>query len=657
MSKERFQVLYKIITLLILLLITLSKVWAAPAESMIPVEAFATLPDVSQLQLSPSGKHVASIVRMDTPEKKGVAINIYDIDIKQSSHPLWLDNAKHVINWIHWVNNEQLLVSARFPARRYGTPTLETRLLIVGTNGKSKSVLEHSFFRRATYIPQFHDNVIDFLNDDPEHILLSLSLSDVFSSSVHKVNLKTGSSVRTVSNTAKVTDWRTDQQHRVRIAVKNQDQKFHIMVRPPDGKKWKTLWTFSTFSEDQTWPLGFDKDPNVLYVNAYHEGRLAIFRVDLTSSPLQQELVYSDSQYDVEGRLIYSNLSGEVIGTTYSRHGGYTFWQDSYKAIQRGIDKALPDTINVVRDFNESERRYIVLATSDTDAGTYWLGDRDTKQLNPIAKRYRALPPERMSEAQRIEYKARDGLNIEAFLTLPKGSEPLSLPTIIFPHGGPISHDSAGFDPWLQYFASRGFAVLKMNFRGSSGYGFDFMKAGLKNWGQEMQNDVEDGTQYLIDKKIADPKKICIVGASYGGYAALMEATKSPNLYQCAISFAGVTDMEYLVTSSVRYTNHKTVKEQFGSDNKNLRRYSPVRHAKNIDIPVLLIHGTKDRTVRVQHSRKMNKALKKAGERVRYIEQNNGDHHLSNPKHRIELFEEMDKFLQEYLFTKLKSQI
>jgi dipeptidyl aminopeptidase/acylaminoacyl peptidase len=188
-----------------------------------------------------------------------------------------------------------------------------------------------------------------------------------------------------------------------------------------------------------------------------------------------------------------------------------------------------------------------------------------------------------------------------------------------------------------------------MNFRGSSGYGHDFMQAGLKNWGLAMQDDVEDGTRWLIEQGISDPKKICIVGASYGGYAALMGAIKSPELYQCAVSFAGVTDIAYLVRSSRRYTNYEVVKEQIGSNSRELKKRSPLHNAEQLNIPSLLIHGTKDRSVKVQHSRRMHKALAKLDKDVKYVELDDGTHYLSNNEHRLRAFEEMDVFLGRYL--------
>jgi dipeptidyl aminopeptidase/acylaminoacyl peptidase len=395
--------------------------------------------------------------------------------------------------------------------------------------------------------------------------------------------------------------------------------------------------------------VGFGKNPDMLYVNAYYEGRRAIFKVNINDPELSKELVFSDPNYDVSGSLIYSKITGDVIGMRLSVDGGVTFWDEDYKSLQRSIDKSLPDTVNIVYDLSDNERRLVLLATSDINSGTFYVVDRDKNRIDRLTRRYMALDPELMAEKAAIKYHARDGLEIEGFLTVPKGEIKSPLPAIIFPHGGPVSFNDGGFDYWTQYFASRGYVVLQMNFRGSSGYGYDFMASGLQSWGLEMQNDVEDGTRWLIKEGIADPNRICVVGASYGGYAALMEAARNPDLYRCAVSFAGVTDVAYLVKSSRRYTNYKIVQEQIGSDLKELRQRSPINLAEQIDIPVLLGHGTDDRSVRIQHGRKMHRALEKSGKDVTYLEFEDGDHYLSNEVHRLQFFKAMDSFLDSNL--------
>ena len=639
-----------------LLLLWLCNYTVANTAPQLPVEAFASIPDVSSVQLSPNGKKIASVVRVDQAKLKGTVVSIQDIETGEKSIPLHTDNQKFVILSLQWANDNILLISAKFPANRYGTPTTETRLVKYDlTTKKTSSVLSRSVLDRLNWIPQHQGQIIDLMPDDPDNILLSLDGmgENVGEDSVLKVNLAQGKSSYTQNAKKKIISWITDRQHKVRISIYNDDTEYRIYEQAEQKSDSRLLWTFKAFSEDTVWPLGFDADPNILYVRAYHQGFEAIFKVNLTDPNLTKELVYANEATDVEGDLLYSQLKKKVIGISEGDGEEYTFWETEYVGLQNGLKAVLPDAHNYITQFSANERRYIVYSTSSTEPGTYYFGDRDEKTLYPIANRYGKLNSELLANTQHLTYEARDKLKIDAYLTVPKGLEAKQLPTIIFPHGGPISYDSNGFDYWAQFFANRGYAVFRMNFRGSAGYGYEFMKAGLKSWGLEMQNDVEDGTRYLIAQGISDPKRICIAGASYGGYAALMGAAMTPDLYRCAISVAGVTDVAYLVKSSRRHTNYEVVKEQIGDDLDALYERSPISKADKINIPVLLLHGDKDRVVKVQHSREMYDELKSLNKPVEYIELENGDHYLSNNDNRLATFKALDKFLADNLNPKL----
>ncbi|MGL5669526.1 MAG: alpha/beta hydrolase family protein, partial [Shewanella sp.] len=596
-----------------LLLLWLSLPLLAQTVPQLPVEAFASIPDVSSVQLSPDGKKIASIVRVDQPKLKGTVVSILDLETGNKDYAIHTDNQKFVLLSLQWANDNTLLISAKFPANRYGTPTTETRLVKYDlTTRKTTSVLARSVIDRLSWIPQHQGQIIDMMPDDPDNILLSLDGmgEEVGEDSVLRVNLSQGKSAFIQNSKRKIIGWITDRQHKVRISIYNDDTEYRIYEQPEQKMEPRLLWTFKAFSDESVWPLGFDADPNILFVRAYHQGFEAIFKVNLTDPKLTKELVYANEDTDVEGNLIYSELKKKVIGISEGDGEEYTFWDPEYAGLQNGLKAVLPNAHNYITQFSADERRYIVYSTSSTQPGTYYFGDRDEKALFPIADRYSQLSSEQLADTQYLSYEARDKLKIDAYLTVPKGLEAKQLPTIIFPHGGPISYDSNDFDYWAQFFANRGYAVFRMNFRGSAGYGYEFMKAGLKSWGLEMQNDVEDGTRYLINQGISDPQRICIVGASYGGYAALMGAAMTPDLYRCAVSVAGVTDVAYLVKSSRRFTNYEVVKEQIGDDFSALYERSPVSKADKITIPVLLLHGDKDRVVKVQHSREMFDELK-----------------------------------------------
>lgn len=622
----------------------------AQASEPLPVEAFSRLPDVTQLSISPDGNKVVSVIRYETEEKKGVVIQSVNLLTGKKNILLSTDNSKYVVKWLDWANNDILLLSTRYPSKIYRTPITSTRLLRIDTNtGEVTPAIPARLVRRIDYVPAVQDRIIDTLPDNPDEFIISLRTSNAVNSSVFKVNHRLGKAKKLHASRAKTLYWMTDQQHQLRIARYFNDTTTRYDHRSDDESKWSTLFEHQAFSPTARHPLGFDQDPNILYYIGLYEGRSAVFKTDLSKESMDPELVYSDPNYDVVGALLYSHKNRRVVGISHSSGDGFTFWDDEYALLQRSLNKALPNTNNKIIGFSNDERRALVLSASDTNSGMYYLWDRDKKTMRFLASRYKTLVPELMASKEYISYAARDGLKISGFLTRPKNKTVEPGPTIIFPHGGPISYDGRGFDYWTQYFANRGYNVLQMNFRGSFGYGHDFMVAGLKDWGGKMQTDVEDGTRWLIKEKIADPNKICIVGASYGGYAALMEAANNSKLYQCAVSFAGVTYLPNLLANSGRYINHEVVKEQIGFERKELRKRSPVNRASEIDIPILLAHGTKDRSVPIYQGRRMYKKLTKAGRDVTYLEFEDGTHYLSNENHRVAFFKKMDTFLNKHL--------
>lgn len=633
----------------IYLFLSLQLAFDAFASEPLPVDAFAKLPDIQRIVLSPNGLKLAFMSHVDAPDWEGTLVSVFDLQTNTTKTLLSNDNIKFTLIGLIWANDDVVLLSALFPAVRAGTPTTETRLLKLDINsGKIDNVINRRAYRRYDRVPQFQNRIVDILPNDSDNILLALDSHQSGDRRVYKVNLKSGKQSIVQKTKANVQDWLTDRQHRIRLGLYRNDTTYRILIKDLETTKWKTRWEYEAFSENQITPIGFDEDPNLLYVRKYHNGREAIFSVDLSKSEDEMTLVFSDPNYDVQGGLIYSQSKKKVLGISYAETGGYTFWDEEYVAFQKGLDRSLPDTENYIYGTGSSDRRYLVLATSDVDSGTYYYGDRDKKSLTPIAKRYKNLDPKIMRPKKSLRYEARDGLSIQAFLTLPNDDD-IAHPTLIFPHGGPISYSDGGFDYWTQFFANRGYAVLQMNFRGSDGYGYDFMQAGLQSWGQEMQNDVEDGARWLIEQGIADENQMCIVGASYGGYAALMGAVRNPDMYRCVISFAGIGDVVDLVKSHRRYTNYQIVKKQVGDDFSELRKNSPVEFAKNFEAPVLLIHGTKDRNVKVQQSREMHQKLKRAGKDVEYLEIEDANHYLSNSKHRVQTFTAMDEFLSKHL--------
>ncbi|MBU2114124.1 MAG: S9 family peptidase [Gammaproteobacteria bacterium] len=623
----------------------------------LPVQAFASAPTIDMLKLSPDGSKLSMIQTLDTDKQQLVLLKVVDIDTGENKFLVKADSRELTILSVVWANNRQLLMKAAYASHRYGTPVTETRLVVIDADtGKNNSVVRGQLERKLVRTPQFQSNIVSLIPEDEHNILLALDgFTYGVGTSVVKINLKSGFAEIVANSRENLIDWVADRQHNPRIAIFRDDLRYQIKEKIADSHEFRELWQFDALSEDAIWPIGFDADPQLLYVSAYHEGRKAIFKVNLAQQQPKLELVKADANYDVAADVTYSWQENKIIAIANE------YVDAKYLKFQQALDNALPDADNYIVSMSHDQNRYIVLSSSQTHAGAYLLGDRKEKSMDYLLPKFGQLTPELMVAKQKINYQARDGLNIEGYLTTPlgyqQGEAAGSLPTIIFPHGGPISFDDDGFDYWTQFFANRGFAVLQMNFRGSHGYGFDFMQMGLQGWGLQMQDDVEDGTRWLINKGIADPKRICIVGASYGGYAALMGVVKTPDLYQCAVSFAGVTDVEALVKSHRRYTNYEVVKKQLGDDFDLLEQRSPVNHVDKIQVPVLLVHGTKDRSVPVKQSVAMYKALKSEDKDVQYIELEDGDHYLSTNSHRLQTFQAMDSFLKQHLQAPLQQPI
>ncbi|WP_339614706.1 S9 family peptidase [uncultured Gilvimarinus sp.] len=633
---------------------------AYSAAASLSVENFAQLPDADGLTLTPDGQKVAALVRVDAKDQKGIAVQVTNLNTQKKKFHLFTDNSKYFISRVQWKDSNTLLVHTFYPSRRdtwtgWGQvrgDTRETRLLIINTeSGDVTRPFKHTFLDDFRVLPVSQDQIVDLLPDDPDHLLMAMpGFSGGPYNVVYKVNIRNQRVTAVQNSEPSIMGWGTDLQHRVRVGLRFNDGVVSSQIYDLNTKQWRELWPYTPFSKAQTSVIGFAKNPDIVYLRAAYKDRLAIFKTNLTDPKLEKTLVYADPTYDVMGSLIYDPNTADVIGVNSASHQGSVYFSDKLSALQNSINKLMPDTQNFIYDLTDDKNRYLLYTTGAKESGTYYLGQRNPAKLTALEYRYRSLPPEVLSSTRDYHYSARDGLSIEAWLTLPKGKKAKKLPTILFPHGGPQARDSAAFDYWAQFFANQGYAVLQMNFRGSVGEGFSHRNAGLKKWGQEMQDDIQDGALQLIKDGITDPDKICLAGASYGGYAALMGTVKTPDFYQCAISFAGVSDVFEWVRGNRDFRSaHNIVDEQIGELGEQLKDVSPVNHAEKIKVPILLIHGDSDRQVPPEHSERMYDALQALDKPVDYIVLENEGHFLANEDSRVTTFNTISRFLNKHL--------
>jgi len=420
------------------------------------------------------------------------------------------------------------------------------------------------------------------------------------------------------------------------------------------GRGWNTI-----FSEEADIPnmtvLGTDRSGKSLIISTYQTtGRRALFEMSISDGTISPTALYEHQYVDVD-RIIKDDYSGEVVGVdiVYTARE-QQFFQSEFVSVVNAVKKALPEGYRAyIESWDRERKKFILFAQSDTDSGMYLVLDMNSGSLDFLARAYPDIKQEHLSPVTPFAYKTRDDLNLQGYLTVPSDTKAENLPLIVMPHGGPESRDELGYDWWQQFLASQGYAVVQMNFRGSSGYGSRFIRAGYGQWGKAMQNDITDAVNHLIEKGVADPDRICIVGASYGGYAALAGAAFTPDLYKCAASYSGVSDLGRMLSRErKRYGAKSSTYEywvaQIGEPGDEVNNRSPARAAEQINADILLIHGKDDTVVGIDQSEIMAKALKKAGKPHEFITLKGEDHWLSTEEARVAMLDALGGFLNKH---------
>jgi dipeptidyl aminopeptidase/acylaminoacyl peptidase len=631
---------------------------AQTVTPVLPIEAFASLPSISDLKLSPDGKHMAAL---QTYKGRVVAV-IYEVGAPPGTVPAILVDDKHYIHAIRWANNERLLVTIfdvvydpNFLHRKVPVQ----RMLSVDTKAQNPVM-----FLSNSSVDKYNYNlaaIADLNIDDPDHVVMPLYgiHYDDLSYDLFNVDVRTGTTDVLVRGPTYINGGTNPIAYIMdghgkpfaRIDESTNPLVHHLLINK--NGKFEEIAKFDAEGDRGSGITGLSTDgTKLIQVQVVEKtgtyGVLAYTVADGTSTVL-----FADPKYDIDD-VLYDEWTGRVIGTAYTTDTQTSVYFDpAMQALQRGLQAQFVGSNVRLTSMTLAKDKVTVVVSSPNQPPTYYLLDRNTHLLGRVGQAYPKLSARDLGQVKSYPYKARDGLDIPAYLILPPGKDPKNLPLVVMPHGGPDSRDSMEFDWWAQFMANRGYAVFQPNFRGSSGYGRKYTEAGLQQWGLKIQDDITDGVGKLIADGIADSKRICIVGASYGGYAALAGAALTPDLYACAASYAGISDLPQLLATTATEDGPQSSALSFwtsrigdaSTDRVRLEATSPARLAEKVKSPVLLLHGTSDWTVRVDQSELMYRRLKQAGKSVEFIKFQNDDHYLERTETRIQLLTEIEKFL------------
>lgn len=503
-----------------------------------------------------------------------------------------------------------------------------------------------------TPYPNVTVGILSGLQGVKDEILIMMNKEDATVFDVYKLNVKTGKTKHVAKNPGNITNWLADRNGNVRVAVATDGVAGTILYRDSEKDEFKPF--IEVEAGDEVVPLAFSKDNQTIYATS-NKGRdkVEVVKYDLEGN---EKVIMSNDEVDVSGVLYSAEQDKLLYGAYVTDKLHYQFFDKKFEKLFRKIQNKLGvhESELGINDYNKEMTKFIVSVSSDTVYGKYYYYDSITGDLTELATLSPWLKPEGLAEMHPISYKSRDGLTINGYLTLPKNQEAKDLPLIVNPHGGPWARDMWGFNPEVQLLANRGYAVLQVNFRSSTGYGKEFLQAGNKQWGLKIQDDITDGVQWAIDQGIADPERIGIYGASFGGYATLAGITYTPDLYAAAVDYVGVSNIFTLLNTIPPYweTMRNLFYERVGHPEKDkdlLTAVSPIFHADKIKTPLFVAQGANDPRVNKAESDQIVEALRARGVDVEYMLKDNEGHGFANEENRIEFYNAMVKFFDSHL--------
>ncbi len=622
----------------------------APGSNLpgpIPLSRFAQAEPFMAADLSPDGHYVAVL----SAGESGLQLVISDVsggrvnDVKKYRLPV------SQFDWMAWISSQGLLVSyTRVPERpsRVRQPVREFVVVDVG-HDELRKVLS---LAPGIPVSRYEGQLVDRLTGDEGHALISYSKTPGHKPGVYRLDLESSAVSQVQAPQDGIHEWRTDFSGIVRLGIgADGDGNMLFRFRASGSSPWTNLHESSVFKGGYFEPLAFNASGTGIYVlSSLGKGRKVLYQYDLARGRITRKL-YENPRYDI-AYVMNSYAHDRPAAVAYIDDlYELALLDESLREPQQHIARLLGNPHSLILGIDGDFNTFLVLSQNAPLPDRLYVYYGEGSRLVPLEYDGPLFDGYELAESERVSYLARDGLEIPAYVTYPVGAVRKALPAVILPHGGPWVRDFLRYDYLVQFLASRGYVVLQPNYRGSSGFGYWFEARGFGEWGLAMQDDLSDGVRWLIETGTVDPQRICILGASYGGYAALMAAAETPELFKCAVSIAPVTDLQGWLDwlEGLPAGVGTRVRVLGGRDSSYLHENSPVHRAAEMDLPLLLVHGDRDVRVPIEHSEALVKALGEQNKACDYVVLRGASHALDYAADRRRLLEEVEQFLAQHL--------
>jgi dipeptidyl aminopeptidase/acylaminoacyl peptidase len=617
---------------------------ASAAPPRIPAEAFFDKPEIAQPRLSHDGKFLAFLGR------KEKALNLYVMDLAAAKAACITNYQEVDVYDFVWVGERRLVYATANNGEALGG------LHAIEVDGKVQRTLVESLPAQLERLTTYAEaGMLGAGNRQPgKHVLVSLPNTDHFVDlpDIYRVNTVSGVRVLALQNPGDFIDWHQDGKGEIRIALQLDGTTTRLLHRETETSPWKELLRTGNLT-DELAPVGFNESNDELWI-ATNRGRntIALRRLDTRTSALS-EIVAANDRYDFGG-VTTEAYTGRVLGVWTATDRWERTWLDQRAgALVARVEKLIPGSLCDIVSVSADGKVMILHVWSDRDPGRYFIHEPEKRRLEALGTACPQIDPAALVPMEPIHYTARDGLPIEGYLFRPAGVTGPA-PLVVIPHGGPILRDTWGYDAEAQFLANRGYAVLMVNFRGSSGYGRGFVRAGLREWGLKMQDDITDGVEWAIAQGVADRQRIAIFGGSYGGFAALAGLAFTPDLYRCGVCYAGVADLSLLLAGLSRddFYARELIKQLYAdpkADKEYIERVSPVNHVDKIRVPLFVVHGREDQRADIKNANRLIAELKKNGKTFETMIKPDEGHGFHKRENILEFYTRLEEFLGRYL--------